>query len=226
MKGAPGTSRQILGGVGTTTTFVAAHEVQQDLQRADGLQAMTARGAPNGDGRVTTGPTAPLHDERGRDNTIGNAAAVNHAVPAPQPIDEDEAHAGQKRRKTTAGSGMPWTTEEEVKLLTIVGEMSRPPGKADYEEIVSRLGTERTWGAVKQHGLPYLHVVSRLPAGLCLPFKVPAWIELGERPKRTIFNCHRTPEWIEQQVKSYDRLKEHMSGAQPQRLSFTVEAAG
>ena len=100
-------------------------------------------------------------------------------------------------------------------MLDMLAEMPRPPHrKEDYETIAVRLGTGRSWAAVKSQFFGNFHflaslVLVALPVTRALPFKIPAWFHLGERPVAS-----------GRMQMAFDRLREAMKGTQPLQLQF------
>ena len=53
-----------------------------------------------------------------------------------------------------------------------------------------------------------------------LPFKLPAWFELGARPDRLMDRLPGVPICDKAERRVYDRLHAAMTGAQPHQLEF------
>jgi hypothetical protein len=171
---------------------------------------------------LSNNPTAPLID------TTATAAALTEAagVAAEEIADEPK----QKRRKLSTAE--PWTTQEEISLLELVSKMPRNPKfKEEYEALANGLGTGRSGPAVKQHFFRFeamaRSVVKKLPESHAsrheshaLPFKLPAWFELGARPDRLMDRFPGVPIWDKAERRVYDRLHAAMTGAQPHQLEF------
>jgi len=174
----------------------------------------------------STNPTALLANVSMNHATSTQAAVAVLPQAAAHSLSEDTQEDGQKEKRRKLSSAEPWSLEEEIALLDLIAEMPKPPKfKAEYEALAVRLGTGRSGPAVKQHGpFEFLasQVVSKLPTSYAarheshaIPFKVPAWCDLGLRPTASLGSfC-----WDEKR-RVYDRLQEAMKGAQPQRLQF------
>lgn len=171
---------------------------------------------------TSTNPTALLH------NTSKNVSAALRPEAAAQGNPEDEREDGQRQKRRKLSSAEPWSMQEEISLLDMVAEMPRPPtSKEQYESLAARLQTGRSGPAVKQHcngnrGFVFLasKVVSQLPAchvrheSHALPFKMPAWCDIGPRPPTDCFNRFVYGQYV------HDRLRKAMTGTQPQQLQF------
>jgi hypothetical protein len=162
---------------------------------------------------------------------LSQAAPAVHQAAAPVPFQAarpaasgPEAEAPfPKAKRQKLSSALPWSTEEEIALLDLMGSHPQKPSGKAYERFALQLGTGRSGPAVKQHcngqiGFWFLaeQVVERRPNMRALPFKIPKWCDFGPRSGQ----CPGAQFW---EARRFDRLKELMMGAQPQQLCFDGE---